>query len=346
VRSMGTKRRRGRAEGRGKPEEEDEAVDREAQVPAKVDIRALEDEDEDVDSEEDDSEKDEESDDDSSNSADSDDDEDDDDIRLDHAMDEGLIEVDFEFFDPCAEDFHSARALLQQSNLLDAAPMDTSELADLLTEQVAVGTVLKSGGKEEPALAYLSCLSLQQHKASASLRQLQGVLLKQCPAPQRTHMERLLTGAQGGTALLVNERLVNVPDPLLAPMHRSLQDDLKWAIKHAGSEDERKAFRVDHFVAIVRCERGTRDEAHARGAGKRSKHHPASAREEVVAAVRADEELLRQAAVLNFALPSRGPKAKNKPGGLPEHLEAVVVTAETLAGLPARLDQLARDAGH
>jgi hypothetical protein len=65
----------------------------------------------------------------------------DEDIRLDQVLanhtDE--LQIDFEFYDPRPDDFHGTRALLSQSDLLDAAPVDVSELADMLTEQASVG---------------------------------------------------------------------------------------------------------------------------------------------------------------------------------------------------------------
>ena len=116
------------------------------------------------------------------------------------------------------------------------------------------GTVLKSGGKEEPALAFLSCLVLQRHPRSRSLESVQGALLAQCPSAHRARLQAAMLGA-APCALLVNERLVNMPAELLAPLHTALHDDLDWATRHAATAEVRAFFQIEHCVAIVRCER-------------------------------------------------------------------------------------------
>lgn len=77
-------------------------------------------------------------------SGDSDSSESDGEIDLDAHIDDELVQIDFEFHDPHPDDFHSTRALLQASDLLDCASVDISELAELLTDQAAVGALTRA----------------------------------------------------------------------------------------------------------------------------------------------------------------------------------------------------------
>ncbi|KAJ1627195.1 p21-C-terminal region-binding protein-domain-containing protein [Pavlovales sp. CCMP2436] len=278
-------------------------------------------------------------------------------------MDDELVEIDFEFHDPIPDDFHSTRALLQSSDLLDAAAIDISELAELLTEQAAVGTVLKSGGPEEPALALLSCIPLRPHAKRRSIQQLQGALLAQCPPAMRAELEAALVGSSANpgkgksankpnplVGLFVNERLVNVPSQLLPDLHRSLAEDLAWAVENADPPSERAQYKLDTYIALVRCERADTDDAHkgpkggGRGdGGKRPraepKQPPGPAGAEGFVALRPDDELLRQAATLAFPVASRLP-ARGR--GAPSKLLALLLTADAVRALPARLKALAK----
>lgn len=234
------------------------------------------------------------------------------------------------------------------------------------------GTVLKSGGKEEPALAFLSCLVLQRHPRSRSLESVQGALLAQCPSAHRARLQAAMLGA-APCALLVNERLVNMPAELLAPLHTALHDDLDWATRHAATAEVRAFFQIEHCVAIVRCERaahagagggrgsggggraggraqgvakaadaGARGDKRARlgAAGSASAAGGAQGGDGELVARRADDELLRRAATLAFPLASRLPAPRGR--GAPSRLVALLLTADAMRALPAQLDALAR----
>lgn len=221
----------------------------------------------------------------------------------------------------------------------------------------APGTVLKSGGKDEPALAFLSCLVLQTHRAKSSMRQLQGHLLQSCPHGLRRQLEGILTGS-APCAVLLNERLINVPEQLLAPLHEALHADLAWARENEGSAALRAAYDIGHFVCVVRCEPAEGGAAEpsaqrgARGEGKRpAKAHTREGAVPGLCALRSDDELLRQAAMLSFPLHPTGgrPGARAPRGRQPAGTSflALVLTAQAYAALPSKLramaDQTNRD---
>mmetsp|Transcript_18407 Transcript_18407/g.61623 ORF Transcript_18407/g.61623 Transcript_18407/m.61623 type:complete len:374 (+) Transcript_18407:13-1134(+) len=241
------------------------------------------------------------------------------DILLGAAMSDEVLEIEFEFFDPQEDDFHSARALMQQSVLVSAAGMDASALADLIVGQVAVGTVLKSGGKDEAALGFLSALSLAHHGDEPCMRKLKAALEKHCPAAHRGRLAAALSAAEEPCALLVNERLINVPTELIGPLHGSLAEDLEWAVANAEPAAERAAFRVGHFVALVEAA-------------------PDPAAGGALAAVRVDDECLREKAALAFEVPCAGAAARGR--GPPPRLLALLVPAAEYRALRVAVEAL------
>lgn len=170
--------------------------------------------------------------------------------------------------------------------------------------------------------------------------------------------------------LLVSERLVNMPGELLAPLHTALADDLAWAVQNEPAAEDRAFFQVASWVAIVRCERATAQQkpqpgakpARGRGGGRsggrggrgtdaRAPRQPAGASSGSAGAVdagvgewvaqRPDEEVLRQAATLAFPVASRLPARRGR--GPPTRLFALLLSAEAMRALPARLDALAAE---
>lgn len=74
----------------------------------------------------------------------------------------GVIQADFEFFDPKPDDFHGVKVLLQ--NYLDNEQWDLSAFVDLILGQTTVGTVVKI--EDDGLFAVVTALNLGRYKAS------------------------------------------------------------------------------------------------------------------------------------------------------------------------------------
>ncbi len=76
-----------------------------------------------------------------------------------------MVDVEFEWFDPQPEhDFHGLKTLLRQLLDADGPLFDLSALADLILAQPLLGSTVKVDGNETDPWAFLTVLSLQEHK--------------------------------------------------------------------------------------------------------------------------------------------------------------------------------------
>ena len=175
------------------------------------------------------------------------------------------MKVDFGFFDPRELDFHGMRALLtagSSANSLVApgATFDAGGLADVLCEQVEVGSVAKvvAADSEEPAnpedvLGFMSAISLKTHRKKAFAQQFCASATQRCADGRaRSTLEGLLTDA--GTGLIVSSRMLNLPPALVPSLVDSLMQDLAWAVEHAEDAEERAAFRFNRLLLLATVE--------------------------------------------------------------------------------------------
>jgi len=78
-----------------------------------------------------------------------------------------MIDVDFEWFDPNPEvDFHGLKTLLRQLLDVDNELFDLSALADIILAQPGLGSTVKTDGEETDPYAFLTVLSVNEHRVS------------------------------------------------------------------------------------------------------------------------------------------------------------------------------------
>lgn len=75
-----------------------------------------------------------------------------------------IVDVDFEFFDPKADDFHGTKALLR--TYLDDVVWDINGFVELFLAQTTVGSVVKTSEEESP-IGIISALNLARYKVSS-----------------------------------------------------------------------------------------------------------------------------------------------------------------------------------
>lgn len=78
---------------------------------------------------------------------------------------ESLINVDFDFFDPNPKvDYLALKRLITQLFQGDAESLIPNALADLILSQPLLGSTIKTDGIESDPLAYLSVLNMHVHQ--------------------------------------------------------------------------------------------------------------------------------------------------------------------------------------
>lgn len=79
-------------------------------------------------------------------------------------MQQQLVDVDFEFFDPRPIDFHALKRLLIQLFSADSEMFSLSELTELILSQPLLGSTVKVDGPESDPFALLTVLNMNDHK--------------------------------------------------------------------------------------------------------------------------------------------------------------------------------------
>ena len=161
------------------------------------------------------------------------------------------LQVEFSFFDPRPEDYHSMRALLAGGATLPQG-IDPGGFADLLSEQAAVGTLVKGETIDTDLYGFISALSLQQHAKAKCVQQLTASILQRLPEPSaREAVRAWIHDAKAPLGLVVSERFVNMPPQLLPNLLDALVQDIDWAVKNAEDKADRAAFRFERLLLLA-----------------------------------------------------------------------------------------------
>ncbi|KAJ3207250.1 Mss4p nuclear export [Entophlyctis luteolus] len=162
---------------------------------------------------------------------------------LHRCCDEGdgeIIDVSFDFFPPAEIDFHGLKTLLKQTFAADHELFNLSALADRIIASPDVGSVVKPDGADDPyaimcvlgfgpdAVQSLPFPKTRDHSVDA----IKTYLLHKCKAQQNIHARfaALFQPGAPACALLVSERLVNLPPQLAVQMLALLIPELDAAI--------------------------------------------------------------------------------------------------------------------
>jgi hypothetical protein len=164
-----------------------------------------------------------------------------------------IIPVEFTFCDMHERYFHGLKTLLTSSSPVYATL--SSALADLMIENVAVGTVISTeADKEEGNIyGYASVLNVTTYQDQACIQELKKLCLDKCPAAHKAQLATVLSGKTKRPAgFYLQSRMVNLPLEIVEVLHQQLVLDMDWAVENAeGGEDERKSLNFGAFVRIA-----------------------------------------------------------------------------------------------
>lgn len=159
---------------------------------------------------------------------------------------EALVSCDFEFFDPQKQDFLGIKHLLRQILDTDADLFDLGALTEMILAQPLVGSTVKTEGHEGDPLSFLTVLNLRVHKVSSSLikaRMIANIednpviksLLKYFLEVSKSNtsfqnqLSSLLDDENRELALVLSERIINMPSAVAAPSYKMLLEEIQWA---------------------------------------------------------------------------------------------------------------------
>jgi len=145
--------------------------------------------------------------------------------------------------------FHGLKTLVA-SNALHSS--HSSEMADLLVENVSVGTIVSTEDGEENVFGFASVLNVTTNPVEC-VQSMKRTCLKNCPQDRREEMEVVLSGKTKRPAgCIVHERMTNLPLEISEVLHQQLVLDVDWAVENAeGGEEERKSLDFGVFVRMA-----------------------------------------------------------------------------------------------
>lgn len=162
---------------------------------------------------------------------------------------EEAVNVDFDYFDLNPEvDFHATKTFLRQLFGDDASAFDILGLADLILTKNAVGTTIKTDGKESDPFALLSVINVSEHIGRPSVKAVVDYVLAKTTKDTEFNLalRKLLKGpAQGPkVGLIVSERMINMPVEVVPPMYKMLLSEMEKA------EDAHDKYEFDFFLVV------------------------------------------------------------------------------------------------
>lgn len=167
-----------------------------------------------------------------------------------------IIPVEFTFCDMDERYFHGLKTLLASScPAVYGTNNHSSDLADLMIENVSVGTVVSTEADHEEGTVYgfASVLNVTTYHDRDCVKGLVRLCLSKCPPSNRAELETVLSGRTTRPAgLYLHGRMVNLPLEIVEVLHEQLVLDMDWAVDHAeGGEEERKSLNFGAFVRIA-----------------------------------------------------------------------------------------------
>ena len=169
------------------------------------------------------------------------------------------IQVEFIFCDMDEKYFHGLKALLHNSGTIYHT--HSSALADLMIENISVGTVITTPdddkeGNDATIWGFASVLNVTTYQESPGIQFLKETCLKDCPADRRTELQVVLSGQTKRPAgFLLHGRMINLPLEIVYELQQQLVLDMDWAVEHAeGGEEERKSLDFGAFIRLAPCQ--------------------------------------------------------------------------------------------
>ncbi len=175
--------------------------------------------------------------------------------------------MNFDFCDLQEDDFHGLKALM--TGYCDEGEYACSDLCDLLINQKSVGTVIKTEGDAENVLGVTSVVSMGRHKGEKFVKDIKKFLLGKVPGKDKKAFEQIL--ADAGTGLLLNERIINVPQDAGEPLISGVFDEIGWATKDEKSAEARESFKFKKYILVSTLFEGDAEEEPPSAGKKRKK---------------------------------------------------------------------------
>ncbi|KAJ8123294.1 hypothetical protein O1611_g9628 [Lasiodiplodia mahajangana] len=156
-----------------------------------------------------------------------------------------IVNVDFEWFNFNEKvDFLGTKSLIRQLFDVDATLFDVSALADLIISQSTIGSTVKTDGEESDPFAFVTALNAQEHREKKPVAQLIAYLSEKAKAtPSLAPIPELLASGQH-VAIVLSERLINMPSDIAPPLYTMLIDEIEAAV------EDKEPYEFTHYLIV------------------------------------------------------------------------------------------------
>lgn len=168
-------------------------------------------------------------------------------LNLEPDENESDIEVEFSFDDFKEINFKSIRNLLKK--YIPGTQINYSEMADSIVNQIIVGTAITVDDSGD-VYGFATVLNIKHQLNISYMKDIINIIVEACPSDLLNDFKSKINSKN--TGLLINERLINVPDELVPHLHKNLYDDIEYAKKN-GIEDEPARFTINDIIIISPC---------------------------------------------------------------------------------------------
>ncbi|CAG8641772.1 34215_t:CDS:2 [Racocetra persica] len=162
-------------------------------------------------------------------------------------LEEEIVDIDFDFFDPKPIDFHSIKNLVIQLFSADAELFCISELTELIISQPLLGTTVKVDGADSDPYAVLTVLNMNEHSEKKCIKDLVTYLLDKTKQDSvlNDKLDTLLKkDSIEHVGLILSERLINMPVQIVPPMYKMLQEEIQWAV------DDNEPYNFEWYLVL------------------------------------------------------------------------------------------------
>jgi BCCIP len=178
-------------------------------------------------------------------------------VRKKRKPNDEVLAVDFTFCDMDEKYFHGLKSLIHSTS--SVYHEHSSALADLMIENVAVGTVVGTSledSNEADVFGFASVLNVTSYQKSPAIQFLKQLSLDHCPPEHAKDLGVALSGKTNRPAgFFLHGRMINMPMEIVLVLHQQLVLDMDWAVDNADvdTEAERKALDFGAFVRLAPC---------------------------------------------------------------------------------------------
>jgi len=171
----------------------------------------------------------------------------------DEEIGDAPLQVDFLFLDPNQSQFFSVKSLL--NGLLDGLSFRSSDLANIVCDQVVVGTMIGVDGDDEKpneknVIAFTSLLPLKPYENQDVMKEIVSYIVQKSEVHNENHQAffDILRNQTDKVGLLINERMINLSPQLVPTLHGQLCEDVNW-VQNENNEDS-AAFRLKYVLCL------------------------------------------------------------------------------------------------